>query len=67
MELWGRQEGQVVATVGDGGADEGQAVPQAGGAEVGTQQHRAGHGRQHVGELGTVREETWIWTGIQLE
>jgi hypothetical protein len=34
---------------------------------VGTQQHRAGHGRQHVGELGTVREETWIWTGIQLE
>ena len=67
VELWGGQEGQVVATVGDGCADEGQAVPQAGGAQVGSQEHWAGHGRQHVGELGRSGEETWIWTGFECE
>ena len=67
MELWGGQEGQVVATVRDGGADESQAVPQAGGAQVGTQEHRAGHGWQHVGELGMGGGRDMDIAGFQLE
>ena len=66
VELWGGQEGQVVATVRDGGADESQAVPQAGGAQVGTQEHRAGNGWQHVGELGMGggRDMDMDWVSI---
>lgn len=50
VELWGGQERQVVATVGDSGADQSQAVPQAGGAEVRAQQHWAQSHWEHVGD-----------------
>lgn len=66
VELWGGQEGQVVAGVGHGGADQRQAVPQAGGDQVGAQEHRAQHRRQHVGQLdpGRLGGGTWICTGF---
>lgn len=51
MELWRGQEGEVVSTVGDGGAEESQAVPHGGGGHVRAQDHRPHHHRQHVGEL----------------
>lgn len=51
MEFWGRQEGEVVSTVGDGGADQSHAVPHAGGGDVGAQDHWPDHHRQQVGEL----------------
>lgn len=51
MELGGGQEGEVVSAVGYAGADESQAVPHGGGGQVGAQDHRPGHHRQHVGEL----------------
>lgn len=34
MELGGGQEGEVVSTVGDGGADQSHAVPHGGGGHV---------------------------------
>lgn len=36
MEFRRRQEGQVVATMGDGGDDEGQGRPHNDGGQVGT-------------------------------
>lgn len=51
MEFRGRQEGEVVSTVGEGGANQSHAVPQAGGDQVGTEDHRPERHRQHVGEL----------------
>lgn len=51
MELWGGQEGQVVAAVGDGGADESHAVPHAGGGQVRAQDDRPDHHGQRVGDL----------------
>lgn len=45
MELWGRQEGEVVSTVGDGGADQGHAVPHGGGGDVRAQDHWPDHHR----------------------
>lgn len=51
MELGRGQEGEVVSTVGDGGADQSQAVPQAGGGQMGTQDHRPNCHWQHVGDL----------------
>lgn len=52
------QEGQVVSTVGDGGADQSQAVPQGGGGHVGAQEHRPHCHRQHVGDLTARRNNT---------
>lgn len=43
MKLGGGQEGEVVATVGDCGADQSQAVPRGGGGDVGAQNHRPRH------------------------
>lgn len=51
MELRGGQEGEVVPTVGDRGAPQNQAVPEAGGGQVGAQDHGSHHHRQHVGDL----------------
>lgn len=51
MELGGGQEGEVVSTVGDGGADQGHAVPHGGGGHVRAQDHRPDDHRQQVGEL----------------
>lgn len=34
VELGGGQEGEVVSAVGDGGADQGHAVPHGGGGDV---------------------------------
>lgn len=51
VELGRGQEGEVVSTVGNAGADESQAVPHGGGGQVGAQDHRTSHHRQHVGEL----------------
>lgn len=51
MEFWGRQEGEVVSAVGDGGADQSHAVPHAGGGDVGAQDDRPDHHGQQVGEL----------------
>lgn len=57
VKLGGGQEGEVVAAVGDGGADQSQAVPHAGGGDVGAQNHRTGDHGQQVGDLteGTKR------------
>lgn len=60
MEFWGRQEGKVVSTVGDGGADQSHAVPHAGGGDVGAQDHWPNHHRQQVGEL-QQRRTTNVW------
>ena len=51
MELGGGQEWQVIAAVGDGGAEQSQAVPHGGGGQVGAQDHRPDYRRQHVGDL----------------
>lgn len=51
MELGGGQEGEVVSTVGDGGADQGHAVPHGGGGHVRAQDHWPDDYRQQVGEL----------------
>lgn len=51
MELRGGQEGEVVATVGDGGADESHTVPHAGGGQVRAQEDRPDHHGQRVGDL----------------
>lgn len=51
MELWRGQQRQVVSAVGDGGAEQSQAVPQAGGGQVGAQDHWSDQNRQRVGEL----------------
>lgn len=56
MELGGGQEGEMVATVGDGGADQSQAVPGGGGGDVGAQKHRPDCHRQHVGDLTAGRQ-----------
>lgn len=55
VELGGGQEGEVVSTVGDGGADQSQAEPQGGGGQVGAQDHRPEDHRQHVGDLTAKR------------
>lgn len=55
VELRGGQEGEVVSTMGDGGADQSQAVPQGGGRKVGAQDNWPGHHRQRVGELRARR------------
>lgn len=55
VEFRGGQEGQVVSTVGDGGADQSQAVPQGGGGDMGAQDHRPQCHRQHVGDLTAKR------------
>lgn len=41
VELGGGQEGKMVAAVGHSGADQCQAVPQAGGGQVGAQEQWA--------------------------
>lgn len=70
MEFWGRQEGEVVPTVGDGGADQSQTVPHAGGGDVGAQDHWPDDHRQQVGELQKRRTNVWVctssvsWRGI---
>lgn len=51
MEFRGGQEGEVVSTVGDGGADQSNAVPHAGGGDVGAQDDRPHDHREQVGEL----------------
>lgn len=51
MELWRRQEGEVVSTVGDGGADQSQGVPEGGGGHMGAQDHGTSHCWHHVGKL----------------
>lgn len=51
MKLGGGQEGEVVSTVGDGGADQSHAVPHGGGGHMGAQEDRPESHRQHVGDL----------------
>lgn len=51
VELWWWQQRQVVSAVGDGGAEQSQAVPQAGGGQVGAQDHWSDQNWQRVGEL----------------
>lgn len=48
VELGRGQQRQVVAAVGDGGAEQSQAVPQAGGGQVGAQDHWPDQHRQRV-------------------
>ncbi len=56
VELGGGQEGEVVSTVRDGGADQSHAIPHGGGGQVGAQEHRPDSHRQHVGELTAKRK-----------
>ena len=49
MSLGRRQEGEVVAAVGDAGRAEGEREPQPGGADVRAHDERAKHRRQDVG------------------
>lgn len=60
VELRRGQEGEVVPTVGDGGADQSQAVPEGGGGQVGAQDHRSDHHRQHVGDLRGKRKNKMV-------
>ena len=43
MCLWGGEEGEMVATVVDGCASDGQGVPEPRGGEVGSQEEWASH------------------------
>ena len=54
MELGRGQHGQVVPAVGDGGTDERQSVPEAGGGHVGPHEHWAGYRWRHVRQLSKV-------------
>lgn len=60
VELGRGQEGEVVSTVGDGGADQGHAVPHGGGGDVRAQDHRPDDHRQQVGELQQRRVNAWV-------
>lgn len=55
VKLWGGQEGEVVSAVGNGGADQSQAVPQGGGGQMRAEQHRSDDHGQHVGDLTAKR------------
>lgn len=64
MELGRGQQRQVVSAVGDGGAEQSQTVPQAGGGQVGAQDHRPDQHRQRVGELQQRgKTHTWLMAG----
>ena len=58
MELGGGQEGEVVSTVGDGGADQSHAVPHGCGGHMGAQEDRPESHRQHVGDLTEEEGQT---------
>ncbi len=58
MVLGGGQEGEVVSAVGDGGADQCQAVPHGGGGQVGAQNDRPDHHWQHVGNLTMAKRKS---------
>ena len=60
VELGGGQEGEVISTVGDGGADQSQGVPHGGGGQVGAQDHRPHYHRQHVGDLTANRRNKQV-------
>lgn len=51
MELRRGQEGEVISTVGDSGANQSYAVPHGGRGQVGAQEDRPESHRQHVGDL----------------
>lgn len=71
MKLRRRQEGEVVSTVGDVGADQSQAVPEGGGGQVGAHDHGSDHHRQCVGDLRVRRRvcdsSSWMDFTVRLK
>lgn len=57
MEFRRGQEGEVVSTVGDVGADQSQAVPEGGGGQVGAHDQGSNHHRQCVGDLSVKKNQ----------
>lgn len=60
VELGWRQEGEVVSTVGDSGADQSHAVPHGGGGQVGAQDHRPDYYWQRVGDLTAKKKSIQV-------